>query len=141
MTTFSPRDSLSKLSSPLGLPKEFFLLLRQYEEEMLDAFLQDDDYFSELLHYCNILYEMLPTILGASHIRTEKDARRLAAISIVAAGYMPEELCNELLDDIDYHFDKVKCRMIEQMMPQLMKMVESEMEGMRNVNDGYTELS
>ena len=42
------RDSLSKLSSPLGLPKEFFLLLRQYEEEMLDAFLQDDDYFSEL---------------------------------------------------------------------------------------------
>ena len=90
VTTFSPRDSLSKLSSPLGLPKEFFLLLRQYEEEMLDAFLQDDDYFSELLHYCNILYEMLPTILGASHIRTEKDARRLAAISIVAAGYMPE---------------------------------------------------
>ena len=53
---------------------------------------------------------------------------------MVAAGYagdMPEELCNELLDDIDYHFDKVKCRKIEQMMPQLMKMVESEMEGMR----------
>ena len=24
VTTFSPRDSLSKLSSPLGLPKEFF---------------------------------------------------------------------------------------------------------------------
>ena len=48
VTTFSPRDSLSKLSSPLGLPKEFFLLLRQYEEEMFDAFLQDDDYFSEL---------------------------------------------------------------------------------------------
>lgn len=43
VTTFSPRDSLSKLSSPLGLPKEFFLLLRQYQEEMLDAFLQDDD--------------------------------------------------------------------------------------------------
>ena len=41
VTAFSPRDSLSKLSSPLGLPKEF-LLLRQYEEEMLDAFLQDD---------------------------------------------------------------------------------------------------
>ena len=92
VTTFSPRDSLSKLSSPLGLPKEFalmeqklkeihpkeesrlfyhhssedrvvlshalfwtmtlpqnfkskirkekfFLLLRQYQEEMLDAFL------------------------------------------------------------------------------------------------------
>ena len=130
MTAFSSRDSLSKLSSPLGLPKEFFLLLRQYEEEMLDAFLQDDDYFSELLHYCNIQYELLPTILGASHLRAEKDARKLAAISMVAAGYagdMPEELCNELLDDIDYHFDKVKCRKIEMMMPQLMKMVEREM--------------
>jgi hypothetical protein len=113
---------------------------------MLDAFLQDDDYFSELLHSqdlrnerskiesCNIQYELLPTILGASHLRTEMDARKLAAISLVAAGYagdMPEELCNVLLDDIDYHFNKVKCRKIEMMMPQLMKMVESEMEGMR----------
>ena len=158
MTTFSPRDSLSNLSSsnsdatrqsrsklhfalaapslssPLGLPKEFFLLLRQYEEEMLDAFLQEDDYFPELLHYCNILYEMLPIILGASHLRANKDARKLAAISLVAAGYagdMPEDLCNALLDNIDYSFNKVKCRKIELMMPQLMKMVESEMKGMR----------
>ena len=38
---------------------------------------------------------------------------------------MDEELCNELLDDIDYYFNKVKCRKIEQMMPQLMKMVET----------------
>ena len=114
--------------------ERFFLLLRQYEEEMLDAFLQEDDYFPELLHYCNIMYEMLPTILGASHLRTEKDSRKLAAIALVAAGYagdMDEELANELLDDIDYHLNKVKCRKIEQMMPQLMKMVESEMEGMR----------
>ena len=114
--------------------EKFFLLLRQYEEEMLDAFLQDDDYFSDLLHYCNIMYEMLPTILMASHMRTEKDSRKLAAIAMVAAGYagdMPEDLCDELLNDIDYHFDKVKCRKIEQMMPLLMKMVESEMEGMR----------
>jgi len=114
--------------------EKFFLLLRQYEEEMLDAFLQDDDYFSELLHYCNIMYEMLPTILGASHLRTEKDARKLVAIAMVAAGYagdMPENLANELLDDIDYHFDKVKCRKIEQIMPVLMKMAEKEMKGMR----------
>ena len=79
--------------------EKFFLLLRQYEEEMLDAFLQDDDYFPELLRYCNILYEMLPTILGASHLRAEKDARKLAAIALVAAGYagdMGEELANEL---------------------------------------------
>ena len=114
--------------------EKFFLLLRQYQEEMLDAFLQDDDYFSDLLHYCNILYEMLPTILMASHLKTEKDTPKLAAISLVAAGYagdMPEELANELLDDIDYHFNKVKCRKIEEMIPQLMKMVEGEMKGMR----------
>ena len=114
--------------------EKFFLLLRQYQEEMLDAFLQDDDYFSDLLHYCNILYEMLPTILMSSYFREEKDARKLAAISVVAAGYggdMDEELCNELLDDMDFHYNKVKCRKIEQMLPKLMKMVEGEMESMR----------
>lgn len=114
--------------------EKFFLLLRQHEEEMLDAFLQDDDYFSELLHYCNIMYEMLPIILGASHLRTARDARKLAAIALVAAGYagdMSGDLANELLDDIDYHYDKVKCRKIEAMMPKLMTMVESEMKTMR----------
>ena len=110
--------------------EKFFLLLRQYQEEMLDAFLQDDDYFSDLLHYCNILYEMLPTILGASHLTTEKDTPKLAAISLVAAGYagdMDEELANELLDDMDFdRYGKVKCRAIEQLMPQLMKMVDGD---------------
>ena len=114
--------------------EKFFLLLRQYEEEMLDAFLQDDDYFSDLLHYCNILYEMLPTILMSSYYREEKDSRKLAAISVVAAGFggdMDEKLANELLDDMDFYYNKVKCRKIEQMMPQLMKMVEGEMKSMR----------
>ena len=114
--------------------EKFFLLLRQYEEEMLDAFLQDDDYFLDLLHYCNILYEMLPTILMSSYLREEKDARKLAAISVVASGFggdMDEELANALLDDMDFHFNKVKCRKIELMLPKLMKMVEGEMEGMR----------
>ena len=113
--------------------EKFFLLLRQYQEEMLDAFLQDDDYFSELLSYCNIMYEMLPTILMSSHLRTKRDARKLAAITVVAAGFggdMDEVLCNELLDDIDYHFNKVKCRKIELMMPKLMKMVEGEIRGL-----------
>ena len=134
VTTFSPRDSLSKLSSPLGLPKEFFLLLRQYEEEMLDAFLMEDDYFPDLLRYCNILFETLPTILMSTGLREDKDARKLAAIAVVAAGYggdMDEELCNELLDDMDFHYNKVKCRMIEVMLPKLMKMVEGEMKSMR----------
>ena len=113
--------------------EKFFLLLRQYQEEMLDAFLQDDDYFSDLLHYCNILYEMLPSILMSSHLREGKDSRKLAAISVVAAGFggdMDEELCNELLDDMDFHYNKVKCRKIEQMLPKLMKMVEGEMKSM-----------
>ena len=114
--------------------ERFFLLLRQYEEEMLDAFLTEDDYFPELLRYCNILFEMLPTILMSSHLREEKDARKLAAIALIAAGYggdMDEELCNELLDDMDFHYNKVKCRKIEGMLPKLMKMVEGEMRSMR----------
>jgi hypothetical protein len=114
--------------------EKFFLLLRQYEEEMLDAFLQDDDYFPELLRYCNILFEMLPTILMSTALRTDKDARKLAAISVVAAGYggdMDEELCNELLDDMDFHYNKVNCRKIEGMLPKLMKMAEGEMKSMR----------
>ena len=113
--------------------ERFFLLLRQYEEEMLDAFLMEDDYFSELLRYCNILFEMLPTILMSTGFRTDKDARKLAAIAVVAAGYggdMDEELCNELLDDMDFHYNKVKCRKIEGMLPKLMKMVEEEMVAM-----------
>ena len=89
--------------------EKFFLLLRQYQEEMLDAFLQDDDYFSDLLHYCTLMYEIMPTILMSS----------------------PDELATILLDDIDYHYNKVKCRQIELIMPKLMKMVEGEMRSMR----------
>ena len=126
--------------------ERFFLLLRQYEEEMLDAFLMEEDYFSELLRSqdlrnerpkvesCNILFETLPTILMSTALRTEKDARKFAAFAVVAAGYggdMDEELCNELLDDMDFHYNKVKCRKIEGMLPKLMKMVEGEMKGMR----------
>ena len=37
-----------------------------------------------------------------------------------------------MLDNMDFErYDKVKCSKIEQMLPKLMKMVESEMEGMR----------
>ena len=110
--------------------QKFFLLIRQYQEEMLDAFLQDDDYFSDLLHYCNIMFDMLPTILMSSYLRVDKNARRLAAIAVVAAGYagdMDEELANELLDNMDFVNNKVKCRKIELMMPRLMGFVEREM--------------
>ena len=53
-------------------------------------------------------------LLMASHLKTEKDTPKLAAISFLAvdyAGDMPEELANELLDDIDFdRYGKVKCR-------------------------------
>ena len=115
--------------------EKFFLLLRQYQEKMLDAYLQDTEDFPTMLHYCNIIYEYLPMILNSSHLRGEKDARKLAAIAVVAAGYggdMDEEVVNELLDDMNFDkYGKVKCRKIEGMLPKLMKMVESEMEGMR----------
>ena len=114
--------------------EKFFLLLRQYQEEMLDAYLQDTEDFPVMLHYCNIIYEYLPTILMGTELRTDKDARRLAAIAIVAAGYggdMDEELSNELLDDMDFDkYGKVKCRKIEQILPMLMKMVEGELKVM-----------
>ena len=98
---------------------------------MLDAYLQDTEDFPTMLHYCNVLYETLPMILNSSHLRANKDARKLAAITVVAAGYggdMDEELANALLDDMDFdRYGKVKCLKIEGMLPKLMKMVEGEM--------------
>ena len=68
-------------------------------------------------------------------LRTEKDARKLAAITIVAAGLggdMGEELANALLGDMDFFNNIVKCPKIElQLLPKLMKMVEGEMRSMR----------
>ena len=107
------------------------LLLRQYEEEMLDAYLQDSEDFPMMLHYCNILFEYMPIVINATHdLKKDKDVRKLAAIVVVAGGYggdMPEALANELLDDMDFFRGKVKCQKIDQMLPELMKMVEKEM--------------
>lgn len=111
--------------------EKYFLLFRQYQEEMLDAFLMEDDYFPDLLRYCNILYEYMPIVMSGVHdMRKDKDARKLAAIAVVAAGYagdMAEDLCNELLDDIDFYNNRVKCRKIEELMPKLQELVEKEM--------------
>ena len=71
-------------------------------------------------------------IQNCTHLGGDKGASKLAAVSVVAAGYggdMDEELANELLDDMDFHYNKVKCRKIEGMLPKLMKMVEGEMVG------------
>ena len=42
--------------------EKYFMLLRQYQEEMLSAYLTESDEFPELLHYCNVIYETLPVI-------------------------------------------------------------------------------
>lgn len=121
------------LKGKVGKEKNI-LLIRQYQEEMLESYLMEDDYFPEILHYCNIMYETLLTVTaGVYDLHTNKEARKLAGITMVAAGYagdMPEDLCNDLLDDIDFHFNNVKCRKIEQMLPQLNKMVEEEVKSM-----------
>lgn len=123
--------------------EKFFLLLRQYQEEMLDAYLQDTEEFPEMLHYCNVLYETLPMILNSSHLRGEKGTSNLSAISVVAAGYgggMDEELANALLDDVDFdRYGKVKCPKIEGLMPKLCKMVEGEITLRKTVGGGGCE--
>ena len=51
----------------------------------------------------------------------------------MASGYggdMEEDLADELLDDMDFYYNKVKCRKIEQMLPQLNSMAESEIKAM-----------
>ena len=110
--------------------QKYFLLLRQYQEEMLDAYLTESSDFPELLHYCNVIYNTLPIILrGGYNFSTDKEARKLGAICVVAGGLggdMPEEQANELLDDIDFHYNKVKCPKIEKLLPTLNKWVEKE---------------
>lgn len=112
--------------------EKFFLLLRQYQEEMLDAYLTDSDDFPELLRYCNIMFNTLPMILrGTSLFRDDQSARRLSAITVVAGGYggdMPESQFEELLDDMDFYHNRVQCRKIVQLMPTLNKLVEQELQ-------------
>ena len=112
--------------------EKFFLLLRQYQEEMLDAYLTDSDDFPELLRYCNIMFNVFPMILrGTSLFRDDPSARRLSAITVVAGGYggdMPESQFEELLDDMDFYHNRVQCRKIEKLMPTLNKLVEQELQ-------------
>ena len=112
--------------------EKFFFLLRQYQEEMLDAYLTDSDDFPELLRYCNIMFNTLPSIMrGIPTFRNDKSVRRLIAVSVVAVGYggdMPESLFEELLDDMDFYHNRVQCRKIEQLLPTLNKFVEQELQ-------------
>lgn len=77
------------------------------------------------------MIEFLPIILHHIYdFSSDKTARKLATIAIVAAGYggdMPEALANVTLDDMDFHYNKVKCRKIEHLLPSLNQMVTEEM--------------
>ena len=110
--------------------EKYLLLLRQYQEEMLEAYLTESEDFKDLLHYCNIMYNALPMLLRSTYdFHIHLDARKLAAITIVAGGYggdMPEDQAYDLLDDIDFYYNKVKCRKIEKLLPVLNKLVIQE---------------
>ena len=110
--------------------EKYLLLLRQYQEEMLEAYLTESEDFKDLLHYCNIMYNALPMLLRSTYdFHIHLDARKLAAITIVAGGYggdMPEDQAYDLLDDIDFYYNKVKCRKIEKLLPVLNKLVIEE---------------
>ena len=114
--------------------EKYLLLLHQYQEEMLAAWLTESPDFQDLLHYCNVIYNTLPTILhGAYNLRTDKDARKLGAICIVVAGYggdMPQTQVDELLDDIDFLHNRVKCRKVETLLPMLNGMVAAEQQAL-----------
>lgn len=108
-----------------------FLLLREYQEEMLSAYLTESDEYPELLHYCNVVCEALfhEITLFIKDAKISKHVKRLRAITTVAIGYggdMPEQLACKLLDDIDFSYNKVYCRKIECMLPQLNRMVDEE---------------
>ena len=111
--------------------EKYLLLLRKYQERMLDAYLIDSEDFHEQLHYCTVLFEMLPIILRELYkLYDEKEINKLKGIATVAAAYagdMPEGQCYELLDDMDFVYNKVKCRKIEKMIPQLFKIVDWEL--------------
>lgn len=124
------------MSKPLATKMthhECFLLLRKYEEEMLEAYLTESEVFAELLHYCNIVYNILPFVMKSYEVSSgsERLSRKLSAIAIVAAGYggdLDTDTAYDLLDDMDFNrYGKVVCPEIERMLPFLNKMVEEQM--------------
>lgn len=77
---------------------------------MLEAYLTESEDFKDLLHYSNSMYNALPMLLRSTYdFHTHLDACILAAITIGAGGYggdMPEDQAYDLLDDIDFYYNK-----------------------------------
>ena len=118
----------SKLPSLKG-----FYLLRKFEEEMLTAYLTESDEFTELLRYCNLLYEVFPYELAAAarNVAIASKVRKLQGIARIAVGYggdMDDDMVDDILDVMDFdRYNKVCCPLIDRMMPRLNKMAEREM--------------
>ena len=118
----------SKLPSLKG-----FYLLRKLEEEMLTAYLTESDEFTELLRYCNLLYEVFPYELAAAarDAAIASKVRKLQGIARIAVGYggdMDATMVDDILDAMDFdRYNKVCCPLIDRMMPRLNKMAEREM--------------
>ena len=124
------------LSKPLAMKlknHKHLQLLRKYEEEMLVAYLTEDDYFAELFRYCNIMYELSPHVNRsyAQEAKSEKLLHRLVGTLVVAAGYggdVATDYAYELLDDLDFdRYGKVCSPKIESLFPFLEKKVSEEM--------------
>ncbi len=49
--------------------EKYLLLLRQYQEEMLEAYLSESEDFKDLLHYCNIMYGDLHIVMAVKELR------------------------------------------------------------------------
>ena len=108
---------------------------KQFFDEVERMYQVNKDPKDDVFYYhpnCNILFNALPYQLG--HDKREgkavKASNRLIAIAVVASGYggdMDEDLADELLDDMDFFFNKVCCRKIERMILHLNKLVEEEL--------------
>lgn len=111
--------------------EKFVLLLREFQEEMLESYVKGDEYYQELLSYCNTIYEMMPVIIGGvPQVRNQSEGKRLLAISIVAGGYggdIDDEECTFLVRDISLERGRVKCREIELLLPILERFIQDEM--------------
>ena len=65
-------------------------------------------------------------------------------ITIVAEGYggnMPEDQAYDLLDDIDFYYNKVKCRKIEKLLPVLSKLVIEEQKFLQLIEENFQHIA
>jgi hypothetical protein len=122
---------------------KILLILRILQEDMINAYLTESDEYAELLRYCNITFECLPYVLNIdmNDLVKGKSTKKLCASSIVSVGYagdMEDDLADELLDDIDFRFNKVHCHKIELLLPQLDKLMERKCKRMdcKRLNNG-----